>query len=532
MELQSKVEYINAKWFSLAWSLIFIVAPLIAYIFSIKVEIRNINYCSAGLSLIWIYYTWQCQIKQKIILHKKYVFVFFISILFSFLYSYISRYYAFRLNADDFGVFHTMLNAMLEGNWGYSKAVGFYHFGTHQNYILVLILPIYALFHNVETLLVLGVGAIWLTAVAIWLIAKELKLNNFLSFIIVLSFSLSPMNGLGNSFQPELFTPLFFAWLFLFYLRRQLIWFFICVLLVLMTKEDAVLLVAGFSIVLIYRKEYSYGSIALFCALLMCIMNLGIVQPYFVHKSAMLQPTTVKFWSEYGKTKTEIFFNILTHPLIIINKLFAINSGFWRLYLPFLCLPLFIPEVFFSSIMTIIMWATSISNAQYEYRSYYGININLVMFIGVMLLLAENGCFYKSLWIKRFNFYSKYRMLILISGLFIFPLIGTGWQDFWPFSYKDFAAAKTFSVYLSKSGDVICSNSNLYQILTAQKVPVKSVALSGAKPEQFFQQNCSYVMTDLGDTYPFSRDQLLMEMSRMKCSQFSPHFYICNNKLG
>lgn len=551
------------------WSFLFLIPLPIAYTLDINLGIRNFNYLGAAITLWWMITNRHRILQHPIKVTKLAMSCFWFALFVSFEYAYFSKFYAFRINVYDFGIFQSMLEAMLKHDWGYSSAVGFYHFGTHQNYILLLILPLYKLFHNAEILLFIGALVVWFTVYVLWLIAKELKLDDFTSFFVILVFALSPLNGLDNTFQPELFTPLFLALMYLFYLKRYWWWFCTFTLLALSTKEDAVLFVAGFGVAMLLQKNYRYALIAILLSCAIFLLNFMIVQPYFVYKSGMLEPTTLGFWSHYGRTKTDILMNVLTHPFNTILSIFSLDSGFWRLYGSLLFLPLLLPEVIFPSIITILMWGISSFFWQHQYKAYYAINLNLVLFIGIVMLLSGKS------WVN--NYFKKhyprnYRIggFLFVGCLVVFPLWGTGWQSFWGFDYNQVAAAKEVSVMIERkySNELICPNATMYQFLMPLKLKLASFPINGANNDfqkfflrnfpsatmyqfliplklklalfpinssnndfqKFFSRNCLYVINVAGDSYPFSTAEVREQLDKMSCTVYEQNFYVCRNK--
>ncbi|WP_158649288.1 DUF2079 domain-containing protein [Aquella oligotrophica] len=521
----------------LVWAFLFVLPPIISYFCHLDLGFRDFQYVGATFTLIWTLWKLYPDPNTSIdifSINKIFLKLFFLALIFSYTYSFIAKYYAFQLKADDIAIFQTMLNAMLAGNFGYSGAVGFYHFGTHQNYILLLVVPFYWLFHTTETLLIIGAVAIWGTALGIWFLAKLYKLNDFYAFLITISFASSPLAGVDCTFLPELFTPLFLVWMMVFYTKRTFLPFILIVIFALSTKEDAVLFVFGISLVMLYRKDFKFAIVAILASVMVFYINIAWVQPYFVHKSGMLMPTTLQFWSEYGSSKSEIVHNLLLNPKEILLRILNPASGVWRLYLPVLFLPLMIPEVFLASIVTIVMWATSNFDLQHAYKSYYGLNLNVMMFIGVIVLLSNNRLKVIMNKYSR-NFYNIFLLFFLLC-IIIFPLWGTGWQSFWSFDYSNVDEAKKLAVYMVNNyhDASICSSSTLYQYLSVTSLNMEFFPMSSSATTEnlmnYFNRDCIYAITDLGDSYPFSPARIHQFISEKSCSEFAHGFYICLNK--
>src|SRR6185437_14655803 len=153
------------------WLLLFIL-PIPIAIFIDSTSIRNFNYVWAFLFLVYFF-------KNKIISHTSNIVfspmalrVFFCGVLISFNYSALAQYYNFQASGLDFSIFDNMLQEALRGNWGYSTIVGFYHFATHQNYILLLILPIYYILPYPVILPIILMTSLWLAGILLWKISR------------------------------------------------------------------------------------------------------------------------------------------------------------------------------------------------------------------------------------------------------------------------------------------------------------------------------------------------------------------------
>ena len=527
------------------WSILFILPIIYVTIFNRETVIRNFNYIWGFLFVAYLFYTNRTSIANNkslpaTTISNKALITFFITIFISISYSLVVKLYSFHENAWDFGIFQSMLEAMTHGDFGYSSIVGFYHFSVHQNYILLLILPFYYLLHSPVTLQFITAIAILLQGVILWLIMQDKKLNPLLAFVIVVAYFLSPFNGIVCGFHPELLAPTFFAASYLFYIRKKLFYFTLMIMLLAFTKEECALYIIGFGIYLLINKKYSYASIAIFIAVFITLLNNFIVQPYFVHKSGMLNAPTLSYWAQWGTTKSEIVLNMLTHPWQIITSIFRVDSGFWKLYGLLGFMLIFDSFILLTSMLPIFLLGTTQNETMFHYGGYYAVMLNIILFISLTRIAyilkyinspddTSIAGFYvtkKALLFYNKLFRGRLQQLLLLL-IIIFPLVGFGYQRFYPIDFNDITGfTKVRQVLLPKyHHHTILPAANLYPNLL--DLPLN---FSAFDERDFFKPaNRVIVFTPIGDQWPFTKEQLKNKAHRLKrqCDVIG-NFYICN----
>ena len=505
------------------WMSIFILPIPLMFLLHTNLGIRNFNYFWALISVTWLWFNRKLIIQNKISIKQQTIIHFLWITLFSFCFSLSSKFLGYHLHAYDFGIFQNMIDNIINKNIGYSSVVGFYHFSTHQNYILFLIVPFYYIFHSALTLQIIAATTIWLTLLVIYFIAKEYKLNTFIIFMITLSYSISPLNGLDNDFMPETFMPLFYAAMFLFYKRKQYLLAAIFFGLSLLTKEDAILYTVGFGALSIYDKKYTFAAFIIACSLIFGYINLEIVQPYFVAKSNMINPTTIAYWSQWGQSKHEIAMNMIHNPDKVFYSIFNTTSGIYRLYLPFLFLTIIIPEVIFPSILTILMAATCNALAFHGYKNYYGMTLNLINYIGIIIIFSHLN--------ENLNKLKKLLFYFMTLMLFIFPLISGGYQPFYYFNLDYIKSIHRLVNIVENNykNNKLCLQDNLSPILRPYDFIIP--------PEKccnneflFNSKSCTIVLTTYGKPAPSWLKPDSPELKYLKCKRYEG-FLFCDRSV-
>jgi len=127
--------------------------------------------------------------------------------------------------------------------------------------LFFLIAPIYALHPGMTMLLAIGIFFLWVTAIIIYLTAFQITKNSFVSFLIALLFFLyQPAINLSLiSFRDSHLTVPLIALGLLFFLRKDFWPMMLFLILAAFSREDAPLLLLGFSFVaLVYRRKLKW----------------------------------------------------------------------------------------------------------------------------------------------------------------------------------------------------------------------------------------------------------------------------------
>lgn len=494
----------NNIWVYL-WSLVFIVPVFISMVSSGS-SVRNADYILVILFLIYTYKTNLLARIDEVTYSNRSLQVFFGSVLFALIYSQLSQYYSFNVNAIDHSAFDTMMQEALKGNIGYSACAGYNHLAIHQNYILLLVLPIYYLFPYTPCLLISIAFVIWLAGIFLWKIARLLKLNHVFSLLCVLYFYLSPLNVMQNGFLPELFYPLGVFMLYYTYLRGRLLYFIMAVMFFLAIKEDAPLYLLGFGLFLLVKRDFKCGFIVFILTFMVMGLNIKLVQPHYLLVNHMENPTYIDYWYAWGYTKDEIIATFIHHPFKVLAYCFNKDSGFWWLYMPVLYIPLFNPMVLFSSGLPLFLFLSGNPKWQaHVLLNYYPITLNAFLILGMLIFTA------KVMTKARIDKSVKPLWLCLVI-LLTAPL----WQGSEPHFYhidfkrlQDFRQVTTIlkNDYPDKK---ICAGGNVYPHLLIREYNTGRYLgwfLNRIPPDKFITYNdCIVVLSAQGKNAPYEED--------------------------
>jgi uncharacterized membrane protein len=171
------------------------------------------------------------------------------------------RYYTFRTNAFDLGIFNQAFATTLGGKLFFetpdmSVIPSGSFLGVHFNLLMFLILPVYALVPRPETLLVLQTIFMGLGAVPVWLISDRLLGNRSLSLGLSGAYLVNPaiLSLSLYDFHLEAFLPFLLGMLFHSFLEKRWRRYFLFLGLALVTIEFAAVLVGAMSLSHLIRR--------------------------------------------------------------------------------------------------------------------------------------------------------------------------------------------------------------------------------------------------------------------------------------
>lgn len=191
-----------------------------------------------------------------------------------FSYFTVLKHYNFSSYAADLGVFDQAFSTTLFNGKLFYYTLELWinpsgcFFGVHFSPILFLLLPIYAVYPSVESLLVTQSFLLAIAAIPLYLISVKLLKSKSAGFVMVLVYLLySPLHGANwFDFHPQIFIPLLIF--FTFYLAIKKSWklYLLSVLLTLMIQEHLVYIVLAFAVYVFFADRFASiaGSIKSF----------------------------------------------------------------------------------------------------------------------------------------------------------------------------------------------------------------------------------------------------------------------------
>ena len=200
------------------------------------------------------------------------------------------RLYGFGFEIVDLGAFHQLIYNTANGDWWKSSINAPYHPDTHWLGFHFTVLPVlvasffYLLFPAVETLSVIHLFSIAITAPILYHTCKALHVSSRTALIWSLVFLCNPFTIFTAlfSFQGHSFALPFFAYGLYALLTKRIISLWICCVCILLCKEHFGLSVIGFAVAwyLLHKNAKQAVALGLLGAISLAVI-LMIIMPYF-----------------------------------------------------------------------------------------------------------------------------------------------------------------------------------------------------------------------------------------------------------
>lgn len=295
-------------------------------------------------------------------------------------FSWISalKYNSFSYDDFDLAVHAQTLYNILHGSIQ-SSILGIPFLGNHLNFVLFLIVPMYAVFKSALTLLLLQAVALGLSAYPIYLVAKE-ELPRPLSLAVLFSYLLYPSIGYVNTyeFHPTVFATFFLSLALYMIYKNRFIPFLISIILALTCQENIPILVVPLGIyMLCVKKAPRWWLAAVLTSGVWFLVGTYKLIPYF-------GKGTIKFIAIYGylgNSMPEVAKNIITHPAQILGIILLPANLIYLCQIlgPVLLLPVLSPLSFMPAIPTLLQHILSVRET--EHTIYYHYTAEIIPFV-------------------------------------------------------------------------------------------------------------------------------------------------------
>lgn len=323
----------------------------------------------------------------------------------------LTRWAGFAINGVDFSIFDWMLESTVRGRPGYSPIYEVNHLSVHSSVLLLILTPLYYLFHSPMWLLVLGPTLIWLGLFPLRRLVCWAAQKRQVPGVLQLAVSVAWIGGaylgrlVNDGFRIESGLPLFSLWFLVGWVERRTWVLLVSALALLLTKEDSALWMIAFGGVagILERGRLRLGLLITGVSLLFLGAYLGVVQPHFG------KPTWGGFWGQFGPTPMSAVLGMVGRPLDVVVR--VATSGVWGLLLPMLFLPLLSPRSVAGLAPGVFVLSTASYETMHAFGSYYPAPLVPLALFG-LLDVASKGR-------------ASFKMVLL--ALTLFPLFHDGY---------------------------------------------------------------------------------------------------------
>lgn len=221
----------------------------------------------------------------------------------------------------DLGIFDNVLWNTIHGRFLYSSVLERNFLGEHVAPIMVLLVPLYAIFPNASTLLVVQSFALAIAALPLFWIARE-RLGNGAAYLLLIGYFVNRAI-LGAAFfdfhEIALAVPLLSFSLY-FCQRREDKLFLLCLGLAVLCKEEVALVASGFGLyVWIRGRQRRLATMLIIVGLILFLVDYQIVLPFFRGRPG---PYADRY-AYLGSTVGTIVRTVMLHPIYTAEHVFT-----------------------------------------------------------------------------------------------------------------------------------------------------------------------------------------------------------------
>lgn len=241
------------------------------------------------------------------------------------------RHWTFHSTASDLAVFdqvlwNTIQGRFMESTLSLARCVPHSFFGDHFSPALLLILPLYVLFPNAETLLVVQTVALALGVWPIYLLARRFLPAGGQRLVWIAAYLLSASLSFVALYDFHEITlavaPLGFAMYFL--ATRQALPMIVSLLIALLAKEEVALIGLGFGLALMFQGRWRPGAVVIAGSIVAFVVTLKVIIPAF---AAGAPYQYLGRYASLGRDEFEIARTLLLDPLRAIAVLASGEVG-------------------------------------------------------------------------------------------------------------------------------------------------------------------------------------------------------------
>lgn len=344
-----------------------------------------------------------------------------------FLFLSAGRHYALKSYLNDLGTYDQIVWNTLHGDFfrmTCSMINGVYNYlGGHFSLILLVFVPLYAIWSSPIWFLALQALSVGLGAVPIYLMAKEKLKNCWAAIIFLLSYLLNPFlhNALLYDFHEVVFAVGFASWAFYFLEKKNNKAFIVCSVLLALSQEHMALLIFMMGLYAYFiqkRKKFGLWVGTISISYVILVMVFLIPQFSSLGKQSHLydDPQYGNRYHWLGSSVPEIIKNIAYYPDGVARVLSTKDRLF---YLFYLILPVFSLVLYAWPIMIIVpvLLISLLSSNPMTYSIYFYHSAIFIPFIYFSAILTFKRWFLTDKFLRRLflvaiicsSIYSAYR---------------------------------------------------------------------------------------------------------------------------
>ncbi|MDT4955238.1 MAG: hypothetical protein QOJ02_3376 [Acidobacteriota bacterium] len=224
--------------------------------------------------------------------------------------------------------------------------------GDHFHPILILLAPLYWLTDSVKALLIVQAALFAIAIVPIFLFTEK-RLGRVAGYLFAISYAIfwGIQKAVEFDFHEIAFAVPLIALAIYFIDERRWRAYFICLGLLLLTKENLSVTVFFFGVYLVAIRQLKQGLISMGAGVAWFFAAIKIFIPFFIEPSTMRADrmgSYYRYWSynQFGTGPGSALVTIIKNPLLVIRTLLSPGvklQTYWYIFHPFLFLAFFSP---------------------------------------------------------------------------------------------------------------------------------------------------------------------------------------------
>lgn len=257
--------------------------------------------------------------------------------------------------------------------------------GTHADFLLILLVPVYLLFPSAHTLLILQAVIVSLGSVVIYLLGRKLFENKLYSLLFALLFLMNPsvIRSSLYDFHAVVLATTFILAAWYSGVNKKWGWFILWCVLAGISKEQVWLITGVMGLYFGCKsKEYLKGGVFALLSFVLCYYLISIAIPHANNAPHF----ALEYYSDYGMGMSGIIKGILTRPMQIVTTITDPErfSFVWQIISPLSIFPLLAP--LFLVFMGPELLGYLLSNNHNMHVLYYQYTATLTPFIFIAAL--------------------------------------------------------------------------------------------------------------------------------------------------
>jgi len=267
--------------------------------------------------------------RKKVLNSKKILGLFIAIYIITFTSLTVMDYSAFNVPTPDLVIFNQSMWNTLHGNFMESNYVGGNYFEDHFAPLLLLLIPVYAIFPQPPMLLFLQTILLALGAIPVFLLAQKIIGSDKAGLVFAACYLLYPplqFINLQEFHAISLAVPLLLAMFYFLYIKKyNFFWFFY--FLSIMANEMVSLVLAFLGIYIIaIQKNLKLGLTVFAFSALWFILVLGAVIPYFAGTEYTYAFGPQGYFNHLGNNLGEAIQNTILNPINLLINIISLQK--------------------------------------------------------------------------------------------------------------------------------------------------------------------------------------------------------------